>query len=94
MQIIIAAVLLLLFVPHCADGCEQFCSNKYKPAYFVYPTIATALGCLLINEGLRHRQTAKQVSRNNYNDQEDATFQALGQQDNDNNNMLRETELA
>ena len=51
MHIVIAALLITIFVPHCEEACLDFCSNKYKPAYFVYPIIGTTLGVLLIKEG-------------------------------------------
>jgi len=79
LQIAIAGFELFIFVPHCEDGCEDFCSNKYKPAYFVYPIIGSTLGVLLIREGLRYRKVASNVSR--LGESEPAQFQPVGQED-------------
>ena len=51
MQIVIAIMLITVFVPHCPNSCLDYCSNNYKPAYFVYPIIGTTLGVLLLKEG-------------------------------------------
>mmetsp|Transcript_8087 Transcript_8087/g.16866 ORF Transcript_8087/g.16866 Transcript_8087/m.16866 type:complete len:158 (-) Transcript_8087:170-643(-) len=77
LQIVIAGFVLLIFVPHCAEGCEDFCSNKYKPAYFVYPVIGTTLGAFLIKEAFRHKKVAENVSR--YGESEPTQFQPVGQ---------------
>ena len=83
-QLLVALAVLLIFVPHCASGCEAFCSNKYKPAYFIYPILGTIYGILLLRESRRHGETAKQILRQG---DHEGTFQPVAQQE------MMETEL-
>ncbi|KAL7566566.1 hypothetical protein ACA910_000635 [Epithemia clementina (nom. ined.)] len=75
LQIFIAIMLITVFVPHCAQACLDYCSNTYKPAYFVYPLIGTTLGVLLLREASRHRKIAQHVAR--HGDSDSAVFQAV-----------------
>jgi hypothetical protein len=65
LQLLVGVLDLTLFVPHCPEDCVSLavCSNRYKPAYFIYPLLATLLGGLLVQEGVRHGKTARAVNR-------------------------------
>ena len=56
LQMVIAVVELVLFLPHCPAPCvaAAYCNNHYKAAYFVYPVLATALATLLYREAWFH----------------------------------------
>lgn len=56
LQMVIAALELVLFLPHCPSPCvaAAYCNNHYKAAYFVYPVLATALATLLYREAWFH----------------------------------------
>jgi hypothetical protein len=62
LQFVFALLDMTIFLPHCPNECLDYCSNKYKHAYFVYPAMATGLGVLLYREADYHRQKAKSVS--------------------------------
>ena len=78
LQLLIAVMVLTVFLPHCPDVCLQpnYCSNKYKPAYFVYPVFATTLGVLLCREGLRHAR--KNQALQGGGDDPDAIYSSVG----------------
>jgi hypothetical protein len=58
LQLLIAVMVTTVFLPHCPEICLDFCSNKYKATYFVYPVFATTLGVLLCREGWIHHKKA------------------------------------
>lgn len=62
MQFSLAGLGVTIFLPHCPTECLEYCSNKYKFAYFVYPAIATGLGVLLVREAAYHRDKARTVA--------------------------------
>lgn len=64
LQLLISTADVTIFLPHCPDDClvNDYCSNRYKMAYFVYPLLATMLGIMLYREGFYHRKKARTIS--------------------------------
>ena len=62
LQFVFAALDLTIFLPHCPKECLDYCTNKYKFAYFVYPALAIGLGVLLYREADHHRKKAQTIS--------------------------------
>lgn len=62
LQLFISALDMTIFLPHCPDQCLEYCSNKYKFVYFVYPLLATSLSVLLYREAMYQREKARTIS--------------------------------
>ena len=43
-------MVLTVFLPHCPEICLEFCSNKYKATYFIYPAITVLLAWKLLQQ--------------------------------------------
>lgn len=79
LQLLISTLDVTIFLPHCPDECavDNYCTNAYKVAYFIYPALATVLGVLLYREGMRHKETAKAISTGLDEHGEPVMFQRL-----------------
>lgn len=62
LQLLFSTLDVTIFLPHCPNECLDYCSNNYKPAYFVYPLLATCLGVLLYREALHHLRMARKFN--------------------------------
>ena len=77
LQFAVSALDMTIFLPHCPDECLEYCSNKYKPAYFVYPLLASSLGVLLYREAMYQRNKAQTFQTGAASDGNAVAFQRI-----------------